>query len=144
VPRVTGPSTWRRQISAIWVVLFAVSLVFPIAAGVAAGPGALPSWWGTADVLVAFLLAGVAILIDTAGRDRATSASRMASDRALRASIHTVLVVLIVFFLAGDRIKWAACLTGFAWRYWLLQYLLPSWFACRAERHDEMPTAPLR
>ena len=31
-------------------------------------------------------------------------------------------------FLAGERITWINCLTGFGWRAWLLLYALPSLF----------------
>jgi hypothetical protein len=35
---------------------------------------------------------------------------------------------MVVFVLFGDRIVWSNCLTGFAWRAWLLFYGLPAWF----------------
>ena len=35
--------------------------------------------------------------------------------------------MVVVFFLFGDRIIWINCLTGFAWRAWLLLYTLPAW-----------------
>jgi hypothetical protein len=37
------------------------------------------------------------------------------------------LVLLVIFFLAGDRIVWINCLTGFGWRASLLLYTLPAW-----------------
>jgi len=37
--------------------------------------------------------------------------------------------MLLLFFFAGDRVIWSQCLTGFAWRAWLLFYALPFWFA---------------
>jgi hypothetical protein len=43
--------------------------------------------------------------------------------------LHAILLMLVIFFVAGDRIKWTQCLTGFAWRAWLLVYILPCWFA---------------
>ena len=50
-----------------------------------------------------------------------------ASYRAYRVLIHGILAMLVVFFLFGDRIVWSNCLTGFAWRAWLLCYGLPAW-----------------
>jgi hypothetical protein len=50
-----------------------------------------------------------------------------ASYRAYRVLIHGILAMLVVFFLFGDRIVWSNCLTGFAWRAWLLFYGLPAW-----------------
>jgi hypothetical protein len=43
--------------------------------------------------------------------------------------IHGILVLIVVFFLAGDRIVWINGLPGIAWRSWLLLYILPEWFA---------------
>lgn len=56
--------------------------------------------------------------------------NRQADDatyRAYRILTHGIFVALVVFFLAGERITWINCLTGFAWRAWLLLYALPSW-----------------
>ena len=33
--------------------------------------------------------------------------------------------LLIVFFIAGDRIEWRVLVIGLAWRGWLLLYTLP-------------------
>ena len=51
-----------------------------------------------------------------------------ATYRAYRVLTHGIFVMLVVFFLAGERITWINCLTGFGWRAWLLLYALPSWF----------------
>ena len=51
-----------------------------------------------------------------------------ATYRAYRVLTHGVLV-MVAFFLFGDRIIWTNCLTGLAWRTWLLFYSLPAWFA---------------
>jgi hypothetical protein len=37
-------------------------------------------------------------------------------------------VLLVLFFLAGDRIAWNIGLVGLAWRAWLLLYTLPAWY----------------
>jgi len=50
-----------------------------------------------------------------------------ASYRVYRILTHGILVMVVVFFLFGDRIIWINCLTGFAWRAWLLLYTLPAW-----------------
>jgi hypothetical protein len=51
-----------------------------------------------------------------------------ATYRAYRFLTHGILLMLVVFFLAGERITWINCLTGLGWRTWLLLYALPSWF----------------
>ena len=38
-------------------------------------------------------------------------------------------VLLVVFFLAGDRVRWEILLVGLAWRIWFLIYTLPAWLA---------------
>jgi uncharacterized membrane-anchored protein YitT (DUF2179 family) len=56
--------------------------------------------------------------------------SKQAEDatyRAYRILIHGIFVMLLVFFLFGNHIIWSNCLTGFAWRAWLLLYTLPAW-----------------
>ena len=50
------------------------------------------------------------------------------SYRTYRVLIHGIFVMILVFFLAGDRIVWINCLTGLAWRAWLFLYCLPAWF----------------
>ena len=39
------------------------------------------------------------------------------------------LVLLVVFFLAGDAVRWHVLLPGLAWRAWLFVVALPSWLA---------------
>src|SRR5215467_6520242 len=51
------------------------------------------------------------------------------SYRAYRILLHGIFATIVVFFLMGDRIMWINCLSGFAWRTWLLLYCLPEWFA---------------
>jgi hypothetical protein len=52
-----------------------------------------------------------------------------ASYHAYRVLIHGIFAMLVVFFLLGEQIVWRNCLTGFAWRFWLLLYGLPAWLA---------------
>jgi hypothetical protein len=62
------------------------------------------------------------------GSRQSKQTSRRRTYRAYRILIHGIFVMLVVFFLAGKRITWINCLTGFGWRAWLLLYALPSWF----------------
>src|SRR2546429_9778299 len=72
--------------------------------------------------------------------------SRQADDatyRAYRILTHGIFVMLVVFFLAGERITWINCLTGFGWRAWLLLYALPSLFtAAKAPKKPMMWSYP--
>jgi hypothetical protein len=120
-------SVWGRRIAVAAV--FVVSLMFPVTAGLSRDTASFPGWWGSLDVGVAFLL-GILVLAvfglaDCKKRKRAEDASY----RACRILLHAIVGLLVVFILWGDRVVWPACLTGLAWRYWLLLYSLPAWFA---------------
>jgi hypothetical protein len=109
-------------------ILVPASSVFPIAAGLSTLAATLPTWWGPLDVLVAFTLAATTITLSGLLGRSITKEAKDATYRAYRFLTHGILVLLVVFFLAGDRITWINCLTGFAWRAWLLLYTLPVWF----------------
>jgi hypothetical protein len=53
--------------------------------------------------------------------------TEIATYRAYRFLLHGILAGCVVFMYAGDRIVWVNCATGFAWRIWLLLYMLPMW-----------------
>jgi hypothetical protein len=69
----------------------------------------------------------LALVVIGCAEGKVSKPAEDASYRAYRVLIHGVLVMLVVFFLLGDRIVWSNCLTGFAWRTWLLLYGLPAW-----------------
>ena len=126
---------WSRPLSVVAAVLFFISSVFPAVAGLSKNTAAFPKWWGMLDVGLAFVLAILAIVIMALVGGKVDRQAEDASYRAYRVLIHGILAMLVVFFLFGDRIVWINCLTGFAWRAWLLLYSLPAWFtALRAAR----------
>jgi len=110
-------------------VVFVISAVFPIAAGLAKNKESFPKWWSPTDVTLAAVLGLLAIAVQALGRGHIDSHVRELTYRAYRVLIHSVFALGVVFILAGDRIVWANCLTGFAWRAWLLLYILPEWLA---------------
>lgn len=118
---------WGRPLACLAAVVFLVSAVFPVAAGLSRDTASFPQWWGILDVGIAFLLAVVAIVVMILAGDRLNRQTEAASYRMYRILIHGILALVVVFFLAGDRIVWINCLTGFAWRTWLLLYSLPAW-----------------
>jgi hypothetical protein len=77
---------------------------------------------------LAFVLAIQALAIMALAEGRVTRQATDASYRVYRILTHGILVMVVMFFLFGDRIVWINCLTGFAWRAWLLLYTLPAWF----------------
>ena len=50
--------------------------------------------------------------------------SRVLFARPHEALLHGIFALVVVFFLAGDGVIWINCLTGFAWRAWLLLNML--------------------
>jgi hypothetical protein len=113
----------------VTAVVFSISSVFPVIAGLSLVDKASSSkWWGIVDVGIAFFLGFLAIVIVALVGDDVTKEAEAVSYRAYRILSHGLLVMIVVFFLFGDRIVWINCLTGFAWRTWLLFYTLPAWF----------------
>ncbi len=128
-PQGTGPQRpWARPLAITGLVLFVVSSAFPVAAGLSKDTAAFPKWWGRLDVGLAFVLVILAFVIMGIAEGKVNQQVIDATYRAYRILIHGILVLLVVFFLAGERITWIYCLTGFAWRAWLLAYCLPAWF----------------
>jgi len=97
-------------------------------AGLSKNTGAFPKWWGIADVVLAFVLAAMVFAVMVAAHGKISRQAEDATYRAYRILTHGIFVMLVLFFLAGERITWINCLTGFGWRVWLLLYALPSWF----------------
>ena len=131
-----GPR-WGRPLALVTVLVFLVSSAFPVAAGLAKNTASFPKWWGVVDVGLALVLAVLALGIMAAARGKVDKPAIDASYRAYRILNHGIFVMLVLFFLFGDRIAWANCLTGFAWRAWLLLYVLPEWFTTLRIRSTE-------
>ena len=119
---------WGRILARVTTVLFFLSSVFPVAASLSKDTTAFPKWWGFLDVGLAFLLAILAFVIYGLAQGKVNQQTEEATYRAYRILIHVIFVLLLIFFLAGDRITWINGLPGIAWRAWLLLYILPAWF----------------
>jgi hypothetical protein len=121
-------ATWGRPLAVATAVVFFVSSVFPLAAGLSKHTERFPGWWGPLDVGIALVLGLMATVVLGLAQGHVTRQAEDASYRAYRVLIHAIFAMLLVFFLLGDRIVWVNCATGFAWRDWLLLYSLPAWF----------------
>jgi len=117
-----------RALAIVTAVVFCLSSVFPAVAAFVHDRESWPPWWGVLDVAIAFCLAVLALAVLAAAQGRVTEPAREATYRAYRVLIHGIFAAMVAFVLAGDRIIWGNCLTGFAWRAWLLMYCLPAWF----------------
>ena len=119
----------RRAFAVTEAILFVLSWVFPVGAGLVSDPTSLPQGWGTVDVALAFVVAVGAFGIQVLGRRNVDLQTERTTYRIYRRSLHALLVVGVLVMLAGGRINWANCSTGFLWRTWLLLYILPWWLA---------------
>ena len=134
-PTSTGPLvSWRRPLAIATAIVFCISSAFPAVAAFFQDTESWPKWWGVLDVGIAFLIAMLAFAVIGLARGKVTKQAEDESYRAYRILIHGIFVMLAVFFLFGDRIVWSNCLTGIAWRAWLLLYSLPAWFTAFSSR----------
>lgn len=123
------PSRRGRPLAIATGIVFVISSIFPVVAGLSKNTQAFPRLWGILDVVIAFLLATLA-MVTLALFDRAVNEEiKQVAYRMYRVLGHAILALCAVFLLAGDRITWTSCLPGFAWRAWLLFYVLPAWLA---------------
>lgn len=110
--------------------LFAISTAFPIGASLLPGTDA-PRWLGVADVGVAAALIAVGIFLVSKYPEAGRGTDAVVALAVLRGAATAFLVLLVVFFLAGDAVKWHVLLPGLAWRGWLFALALPAWLASR-------------
>jgi hypothetical protein len=120
-----SPIIRRRPAAVAAIVLFAVSTLFPIGASLIPA-GTLPRWIGWLDGVSAFVLVLVWAALDVRMRRHVTAEDEVAAARVQRQASLILLILLVMFFLAGDRIDWHVLLPGLAWRGWLFVYALPS------------------
>jgi hypothetical protein len=121
--------TGHRPLAIATAVVFLVSCTFPVVAAFVKDTQAWPKWWGVLDVILAFVLAALVLVVMAVAQGKVDKLAEDASYRSYRILTHGIFAMLVVFFVSGDRIIWSQCLTGFAWRAWLLLHALPFWFA---------------
>jgi hypothetical protein len=114
----------------------ALSTAFPIIASLLP-PELLPRWVGVVDVALAFAVLILALRIDLRSRGRVRDDAVRVAYRFYRASAAFPLALLVVFFLAGDAIRWDVLLPGLAWRAWVLLYVFPGAYALWAQGRRE-------
>jgi p-aminobenzoyl-glutamate transporter AbgT len=128
---------WAGPLAVAAAVVFCISSVFPVVAGFVHDRESWPKWWGVLDVGIAFVLVILVFAVMALAYGKVTRQAEQASYRAYRILIHAIFALLVVFFLFGDGIVWINCLTGYAWRFWLLLYCLPEWFTAFADTASE-------
>ena len=120
--------------SLLAAILFVVSWMFPVGAGLAKDTSAFPKWWGPVDVGLAFVLAIMAFGIQALVRGSVDQRAEDTAYRIYRTLTHGIIVAAVLVMLAGDRITCVNCATGFLWRTWLGLYVLPWWLAALRNR----------
>jgi len=120
----------RRAIAITAAILFVLSWVFPVGAGIVRSPRTtLPQWWGPVDVTLAFLVALGAFGVQVLGHGTLDKQAERTTYRIYRITLHAVFATGVLVIVGGNRINWADCVTGFLWRSWLFLYILPWWLA---------------
>ena len=124
-PSTQRPAHQGRLLIPVGLILFGVSTLFPVLASLTT-PELLPGWIGWLDVTLAFLTVGLMLVIDTRARGKSDDHVKLVSYRLYRVLAYLPLILLVVFFIFGNRIRWDILLPGLAWRAWLLAYSLPA------------------
>ncbi len=127
---------WTRLLAIGSAIVFLISAVFPLGAGLSHDTSRFPHWWGTADVTIAFLVALLALAVLGIGQSRINKRVEELTYRAYRILIHGIFVLLVCFVFFGRYIVWSQCLSGIAWRSWLLLYVLPAWISIYREQNQ--------
>jgi hypothetical protein len=123
----TNPPHRIRHTLAWWAaLLFFVSTSFPVGASLIS-VGAWPRWMGVADVITAFTWVFVVFAIETLTREKPSDEIRKKSFAVYRAISILPLALIVIYFLAGDRVDWEVLLIGLGWRSWLAIYAFPNW-----------------
>ena len=113
-----------RALGRSCVALFALSTMFPVAAGLL-GPGDKPRWLGITDVGVAAVTFAAAALVASRGRSLAADRHRARAYRVTLGILTCIPVLLVTFLTVGNRVDWTVFVIGLAWRGWLFVYTLP-------------------
>jgi hypothetical protein len=135
-PLLAPQLQWARPLALTAAIVFFISSAFPVVAAFVHDTAAWPKWWGVLDVGIAFVLALLAFAVLGLGQGKLDKGAEEASYRAYRILLHGIFVLLVVLALFGDRIVWNNCLSGLAWRAWLLLYSLPAWFTVLRAKAD--------
>jgi len=106
-----------------FALLFGVSTAFPVAASLLP-PSGIPTAFGLIDVVLAGLVILLGLAIESAVRDQVTDDDRRIAWGVVRLLANVPLLLLIVFFIRADIVRWDVLLVGLAWRTWLLLWVL--------------------
>jgi hypothetical protein len=110
-----------------YVTLFVISTAFPVALSLMPATSVSRAM-GFLDVAIALVLVATGIHIVSARLPTTPENDRRAITW-YKVTGTIALVLLVVFFIAGSRVRWEVLLTGLAWRAWLWMHSLPAMLA---------------
>lgn len=114
----------RKRATCVLGAGFAVSTAMPIVASlVSARP---PLWGGILDVALAVAVVAGGLGLMATAKGPFDDGTIRTAYRIYRGLAAVPLVLLAVFFVIGNAIKWDVLLIGLAWRAWLLLEVLPA------------------
>jgi hypothetical protein len=131
VPSSTASS---RVLLGASAALFIVSSAFPVVASVLPAER-MPRWMGIVDVVLAAALVTVGLVVFSRKPSEFAGPVVATGFWAYRALSNTFLVLLALFFVAGEYIQWKILLPGLAWRAWFLVLVLPAWVSVWRTEH---------
>jgi hypothetical protein len=114
-----------RALAIAWAVLLVVTVAFPVAASLIPAES-VTQWMGVADVALALVFVVASLAIDALARGKVSGEVVHLSYRIYRGLGTIPLILLAIFFLVGEAIRWNVLLPGLAWRAWVLIYALPA------------------
>lgn len=120
------PHRIRRSLAWWAAVLFIVSTAFTISASLVSA-ATRPRWMGVTDVVIAFTWVFVVFGIQTLTPEKPNDEIKKKSYAFYRAFSIVPLALIVIYFLAGDRVDWEVLLIGLGWRSWLAIYAFPNW-----------------
>ncbi len=109
----------------IFLGLLILSTLFPITASLL-DVKSLPVWMGITDVTLAFILVMVMIFTVKQANGKISPQVKERSSTVYQSLGTLPLVLLVIFFVFGEAVKWEILLPGLAWRAWVFIYSLPS------------------
>jgi hypothetical protein len=124
----------HKRTAAAFLVLFALSLCFPLIGAVVNNEGKQLPIAGSFDVLIATACFLLFIRLSWLGKHQQEVLSTGKLHKALQFSSSVPLLLLVLFF-TGIKLNWEILLVGLAWRYWLFLSALPFLVKAFQKRH---------
>ena len=114
----------KRKLSILFIVLFTISLLFPVIASITNKKGEILPVVGFFDVTIAVCCFGLFITL-TQVVEKSNNVLIGKKIQKINEYLSSLPLLLIVLFLMQFEINWPILLLGLGWRYWLLTMTIP-------------------